>query len=85
MPIILKAVISAVIIVLLTELAKKQPNLAGFLAAMPITTLLVMIWLYFDKQDANLHLSMAWLPRNTDPSQLEWGRIDFHSFADPLV
>ncbi len=48
MPVILKALISAVIIVVLSELARKHALLSGLLAAMPLTTLLVILWIYVD-------------------------------------
>ena len=54
MLIFIKIIVSAIIITILSELAKRLPNLAGFLAAMPINTLLIMIWLYIEKKDLSL-------------------------------
>jgi len=51
MHIIVKAIISAIIIVALSELAKRLPVISGLLAAMPLTTLLVILWVYIDTQD----------------------------------
>jgi len=48
MPVLLKGLISAVIIVALSELAKRHALLSGLLAAMPLTTLLVILWVYVD-------------------------------------
>lgn len=46
-----KVLISAVIIALVTEIAKKHVSLGGLVAAMPITTLLSICWLYYEKKD----------------------------------
>lgn len=46
--------ISAVVIASVSEIAKKYTSLGGLIAAMPITTLLTMFWLYFDKKDTVL-------------------------------
>ncbi len=48
MPILIKGLLSATIIVALSELAKRHVLLSGLLAAMPFTTLLVILWVYFD-------------------------------------
>lgn len=49
--IIVKILTSACIIALVTEIAKKYTLLGGLIAAMPITTLLSMFWLYYEKKD----------------------------------
>ncbi len=51
MPIIAKGLVSAAIIVALSELAKRHAVLSGLLAAMPLTTLLVILWVYVDTQE----------------------------------
>lgn len=51
---ILKIFISAFIIAIVSEIAKRYTLLGGLIAAMPITTLLSMIWLYLDKKDTVL-------------------------------
>lgn len=48
---ITKILISAIIIATVSEIAKKYTLLGGLIAAMPITTLLSMIWIYLDKKD----------------------------------
>ena len=52
--IVLKALITALVVVFLSELGKKHPVLSGLIAAMPITTLLVVFWLYFDTRDITI-------------------------------
>ena len=49
-----KIVVSALIIAAVSELAKKMPSLGGLLAAMPLTTLLALIWLYAETGDYQL-------------------------------
>jgi uncharacterized membrane protein (GlpM family) len=45
----IKVLISALIIAACTLIGRKQPTLAGLIAVMPLTGLLVMVWLYRDK------------------------------------
>jgi hypothetical protein len=51
---IIKILISAVVIALVSEIAKKYTSIGGLIAAMPITTLLTMFWLYFESKDTSL-------------------------------
>ncbi|NPA15012.1 MAG: DUF3147 family protein [Deferribacteres bacterium] len=57
--IILKAVITAFVVVSLSELAKRFTLLSGILAAMPITTLMVLLLVYFDTGDRALVLRFS--------------------------
>jgi uncharacterized membrane protein (GlpM family) len=45
---IIKLFISLGIIVLCTQIARKYPSLAGLIAVMPLTGLLVLVWVYAD-------------------------------------
>ncbi|MFC1482690.1 DUF3147 family protein [Candidatus Margulisiibacteriota bacterium] len=62
--IFVKIIVSALIITILSETAKKYTNISGFLAAMPITTLMILIWLYIEKRDvvllSNFSKSVFW-------------------------
>jgi hypothetical protein len=49
-----KIILSAVIIAGVSELAKRLPSLGGLIAAMPLTTLLALIWLYVETGDYQL-------------------------------
>ena len=49
-----KIIVSALIIAGVSELAKKMPSLGGLIAAMPLTTLLALIWLYAETGDYQL-------------------------------
>lgn len=51
---VIKILVSAVIIALVTEIAKKHTSLGGLIAAMPITTLIAIFWLYYEKKDLAL-------------------------------
>ena len=46
---IVKLVISAGIIVLISELSKKLPLLASLIASLPLISVLGMIWMYAEK------------------------------------
>jgi len=48
---IFKIAVSALVVALLSELARRLPVLGGLLTAMPLTTLLVLLWLYAEGQD----------------------------------
>lgn len=49
-----KIILSALIIAGVSELAKRMPSLGGLIAAMPLTTLLALIWLYVETGDYQL-------------------------------
>ena len=50
---IYKILITGIIIVLVTEIAKINDRLGALIAAMPITTFLVLIWLHFENVSTN--------------------------------
>jgi hypothetical protein len=62
---ILKVIISAVIIVAISEIGRRSSLLGGLLASLPLTSLLAFIWLYVDTRDvqqvAALSNSIFWL------------------------
>ena len=45
---ITKIIVTAALIVLISEIAKVNDKLGGLIAAMPIMTLLVILWMYYD-------------------------------------
>jgi hypothetical protein len=45
---ILKFFVSALVIVLISEIAKRHSGFAALIASLPLTSLLAMIWMYFD-------------------------------------
>ena len=61
----LKFFVSALIIVLISEIAKRHSIFAALMAALPLTSLLAMIWMHFDgvesTQIAALSGQIFWL------------------------
>lgn len=51
-----KAVLSGVLIAIISEVAKRYPGLGGLIASLPLVSVLGMIWLWRDRPDA---LNMA--------------------------
>ena len=47
-----KAVISAIIIVIVSETARRNPGTGALIASLPLISVLGMIWLWRDTQDA---------------------------------
>lgn len=62
---ILKTLLSAVLIVTVSEIAKRSSIWAGLVASLPLTSLLAIIWLYLDTKDvtkiAQLSKDIFWL------------------------
>jgi hypothetical protein len=48
--IIIKYLITAAVVVLVSELAKASDKLGGFIAALPLITILALIWLHIENQ-----------------------------------
>ena len=48
MYILLKIVITALVIVIITEVAKSNNRIGGLIAALPITTFIILFWLYYE-------------------------------------
>ncbi len=58
---ILKVLISALVIVAVTELAKRGDTLwGGVLASLPLTSLLAFLWLYGETGDATRVAALSW-------------------------
>ncbi|MDC0531244.1 DUF3147 family protein [Alphaproteobacteria bacterium] len=49
---LLKILITSSIIVMITEIAKFNDRLGGIIAALPITTFLILFWLYYENSSA---------------------------------
>ncbi len=58
--IISKYFLTAAIVVLVSEFAKRSDKLGGFIAALPLVTVLTLIWLYVEKQPADKIAAHAW-------------------------
>ncbi|MFT5561671.1 MAG: hypothetical protein ACJAYE_001160 [Candidatus Azotimanducaceae bacterium] len=57
---ITKYAITAGIIVLVSELAKRSDKLGAFVAAMPMVTILVLVWMHFEQQPIDKISNHAW-------------------------
>ena len=58
---IIKVLVSAVIIVAVTELSKRGGTFwGGVLASLPLTSLLAFIWLYVETREAARVAALAW-------------------------
>lgn len=58
--IIVKYLLTSGVVVLISEFAKRSDRLGGFIAALPLVTLLTLIWLYVEKQPAEKIANHAW-------------------------
>ena len=47
-------------VVLISELAKRSDRLGGLIAALPLVTVLTLIWLYIEKQPESKIANHAW-------------------------
>lgn len=55
-----KYLITAAMVVLISEIAKRSDKIGGLIAALPMVTLLSLIWLYLEKQDHSKIANHAW-------------------------
>src|SRR5688500_7530320 len=62
---IVKVLITTVLVVAVSEVAKRSTLMGGLLASLPVVSLLALIWLYVDTQDtgkvAALSMRIFWL------------------------
>lgn len=55
-----KYVITAAVVVVVSEAAKRSDKLGGFLGALPLVTVLALIWLYVENQPQAKIANHAW-------------------------
>jgi len=58
--IITKYLITAAVVVFISEIAKRSDKLGGLVAALPLVTILALIWLYVEKQSSEKIANHAW-------------------------
>jgi len=58
--IITKYLVTAGVVVIVSEFAKRSDKLGGLLAALPLVTVLTLIWLYIEKQPEVKIANHAW-------------------------
>ena len=57
---ITKYLLTAAVVVIVSEAAKRSDKLGGFIAALPLVTFLALIWLYVEKQPEAKIANHAW-------------------------
>jgi hypothetical protein len=58
--IITKYALTAAVVVLVSEIAKRSDRLGGLVAALPLITILTLIWLYVERQSPEKIANHAW-------------------------
>lgn len=58
--IITKYLLTAGVVVIVSEIAKRSDKLGGFVAALPLVTILALIWLYVEQQPQEKIANHAW-------------------------
>jgi hypothetical protein len=58
--IVAKYLLTAAVVVIVSEAAKRSDKLGGFIAALPLVTVLALIWLYVEKQPETKIANHAW-------------------------
>ena len=56
----IKYAVTAGVVVLVTEIAKRSDRLGGLIAALPLVTVLALIWLHLENQSAEKVANHAW-------------------------
>ncbi|WP_333676481.1 DUF3147 family protein [Dyella sp.] len=57
---ITKYLITAAVVVVVSEVAKRSDRLGALIASLPLVTLLALTWLYIDKQPVDKITNHAW-------------------------
>jgi F0F1-type ATP synthase assembly protein I len=52
MPILVKYLITAAVVVVVSEIAKRSDQLGALVASLPLVTFMVLIWLHYEQQPA---------------------------------
>ena len=55
-----KYLITAAVVVIVSEAARRSDKLGGFIAALPLVTVLTLIWLHFEGQPPSKVANHAW-------------------------
>ena len=57
---IVKYLVTAAVVVVISELAKRSDKLGGLIAALPLVTIMALVWLYLEKQPEEKIANQAW-------------------------
>lgn len=60
LPLIVKYAITAGMVILISEVAKRSDRLGGLIAALPLVTVLVLIWMKLEGQEPQKIANHAW-------------------------
>lgn len=58
--IVTKYLVTAAMVVLISEIAKRSDKLGGLVAALPMVTILTLVWLYLERQAPEKIANHAW-------------------------
>lgn len=58
--IVTKYLITAAIVVVISEVAKRSDRLGALIAALPLVTILALVWMYLEQQPQQKIASQAW-------------------------
>ena len=56
---LIKTLITAIVVVIVAEIAKRSSLLAGLIVSIPLTTFLAMIWLYWETKDTQKIIDLS--------------------------
>lgn len=60
MPILMKYLITAGLVVLISEIAKRNDQWGGLMASLPLVTLLTLVWMQLEQQPIDKIANHAW-------------------------
>src|SRR5690606_41496679 len=60
MPLYLKYLVTAAVVVLVSEIARHYDRVGALIASLPLVTLMVLLWLYMDGAPASKISNHAW-------------------------
>ena len=58
--IITKYLTTALVVVIISEVAKRNDKLGGLIGALPLVTIMALVWLYFERQSDEKIANHAW-------------------------
>ena len=56
---LIKTLITALVVVIVAEIAKRSSLLAGLIVSIPLTTFLAMVWLYWETKDTQKIIDLS--------------------------
>ena len=59
MYLVIKTIVTALVIVAISEIARRSSLFAGILASIPLTSVLAMTWLYFDTKNVKSVIELS--------------------------